>query len=205
MTDPAPDALALFDAVAAEPGSFCALAGRPRASTAPAAINGGRERTLAGARPFARLVVSEGQQARLVDVEGGIEKVLPGRNPLRALGEALTRFTRDGNVPTAGCALALAYDAAPSFLPVTLRERGGDPTGRPLLVASFYEAVLVSEPDGSGARPVATGFAHPDCDDPDARARQRCDELAAALSRERAPRPRDTAGTRPALASPSRC
>lgn len=176
-----------FAAISADPGAFCTAAGRPPASTAPAGVASGRERTLAGSRPFAQLIVTEGQQPRLLDLEGKLEKVLSGLGPLAALDEALSRFSSSAPAADApaGCVIALAYDAAPHFLGVKFRTRGDDPFGRPLLVASFYEAVLVRDSPDEPVRALPTGLTHPDWESAEARVRLRCRQLEERLASSR--------------------
>lgn len=148
---------AVFGALSRAPGSLCALAGRPAATTAPGASCGVREAGVLSADPFARLDVLRDGSARLV-FRGGEVEVLEAGEPGATLDYAIGRFRLahvTGIAP--GCALALAYEAAPWFAPISLKRRSGASESDVLLVAGFYENVL-SEDETGALRVRATGF-----------------------------------------------
>ncbi|MEW6777346.1 MAG: hypothetical protein AB1405_13705, partial [Bdellovibrionota bacterium] len=162
MTDARQRALVALGSLAGEPGFFCAPAGEPLAATAPAGTPSGRDVSIAGARPFARLEVIAGAYPALHHLSGaraGTVEILSDTDPLKALSYALARFSPAEKTPASppGCVLAISYDAAPWFIP-SPPERLPRLKDAPLIIASFYEAVLVSDPITGEMRSAATGF-----------------------------------------------
>lgn len=148
--------LQLFQALAGEPGSLCALAGTPERSTAPAGLMGTREQSVLSADPFVWLEIRRDRSARLLFRGGGHEALPPGE-PGAILDQTIERFRLpDAATGVPGCALAISYEAGPWFAPVALCERAGQSADDVLLLAAFYENVITA---GDAARVQPTGFA----------------------------------------------
>ncbi|MCB0219353.1 MAG: anthranilate synthase component I family protein [Chrysiogenetes bacterium] len=149
---------AVFEVLARAPGSLCALSGAPAATTAPVGLFGTRETSVLSADPFARLEIRRDRSARFFFRGGETEDFSHG-DPGTTIDYAIGRFSlahATGIGP--GCALAIAYEAAPWFAPVRLKPREGERGSDVLLVASFYENVLTEDENGA-LRMRATGYA----------------------------------------------